>query len=238
MDKKYIIREVEPEACEFSYYFDGDTFSESGGDYCYTLFIVNPDWRYKGYHEKEYRDVQRRARDELDGFEDVRKPNNPYNWTGYKSYKEVMQDNGIPYSPRKCHALKEWAEQADESEPESIAAFLTITTGKKWATCGVCGYSQGDYVELVYCPEHYRDGVEAYGEIWLGCAKEFDVIELDDDGEEIDRCGGYIIADCQAWKDEDYKRLVCERAGIDEQEAKLEIIDGCHTITHYGYRTA
>lgn len=232
---RYIIREVEPEACDFSFYFDGDTFSESGGDYCYTLFIV-PTSRNRGYHEKEYKAVQSRAKDIIDDFAALR--GDGWYAPTFDSYKKCMEYYGIPYTPRKCHALKEWAEQADESEPESIAAFLTITTGKKWETCGVSGYSQGDFVELVYCPEHYRDGVEAEGEIWMGCAKEFDVIELDDDGEEIDRCGGYIIADCQAWRDEDYKRLVCEWAGIDEQDAELEIIDGCYTTTHYNYRTA
>ena len=39
--KKYIIREVDPESCDFSYYFDDDGLSEAGGDFCYTLFIVD-----------------------------------------------------------------------------------------------------------------------------------------------------------------------------------------------------
>lgn len=222
---KNIIREVPPEACDLSFYFDDDGLTEAGGDYFNNLFIV-PTRRNSGFNGKEYKSVQDTARQIIDGFEDVRDPANCYNWTGYKSYKECMEDWGIPYNPRKCHALKEWAKDADESEPEDIAAFLTITTGKKWDVTGVCGYCQGDYVEIVYCPERYREGVEAYGEVWLGCAKEFCVIDLDENGDEGDSCYGFIVADCQARDDEDYKRLVCEWACIDEDETALEMFDG------------
>lgn len=72
----------------------------------------------------------------------------------------------------------------------------------------------------------------------MGCGKEFCVIDVDEDGNETDKCYGYIIADCQAWKDEDYKRLVCEWAGIDEEETRLEMIDGSTTQTIYSYRVA
>lgn len=91
---------------------------------------------------------------------------------------------------------------------------------------------------MVYCPEHYKEGVQHYGEVYLGAAKEFCVIELDEAGEEADACYGYIVADCQARSDEDYKRLVCEWAGIDESDARLEMIDGYTTRTVYSYRTA
>ena len=238
-NKKYIIREYSPDACELSWYFDDDGLTKEGnGEYCDNLFIVQRDrWGHvDGFNMKEYKSVMDCARSILDGFEDVRDPANSYNWTGYKSYKECMEDFGIPYNSRKCHALKEWAKNADEDRPEDIAAFLTITTGKKWDVTGVYGYCQGDYVEIVYCPEYYRNGVQNYGEVWMGCAKEFCVIELGEDGEEIDRCGGYIVADCEAWRDEDYKRHVCEWAGIDESETVLEMFDGY--IQTAKYRTA
>ena len=70
----------------------------------------------------------------------------------------------------------------------------------------------------------------------MGAAKEFEVIDLDEDGNEVDNCGGYIVADSQAWRDEEYKRLVCEWAGIEESETQLEMIDGSHTYTKYTYR--
>lgn len=120
---------------------------------------------------------------------------------------------------------------------EKTAEYLTLKTGKEWATDSARGYCQGDYVKVVYCKEHYTGGVENYGEIWLGAGKEFNVVDLDEDGEEAHACGGYIIADSQAWKDEDYKRLVCEWAEIDEAETRLEMIDGQRTYTKYTYRT-
>ena len=223
--KKYIIREVEPEAAEFGSYFDDDGLTERGGDYCYNLFILNRDcWSMRnGFNLDEYRHVEDQARGILEGFEDVRNPGNPYNWNGYKNYKEVMEDFGIPYTSRKCAALRKWAERAEDGDPESVAAFLSITTGKKWAVDTARGYSQGDFCEIVYCPEHYPNGVKAYGEIWLGAAKEFCVIELDEDGTEGDCCYGYIVADCEARTDADYKRLVCDYAGIPEAETDLSM---------------
>ena len=241
---KNIIREVAPEACEFSFYFDNDGFKEAAGDYCYNLFIIGDNRRTACFNEKEYEDIQYRIDHILDRFQDVEDKNQ----NGYATYKEVMQDWYIDYTPHKCHALKEWAKNADVYSMETVADFLTITTGKKWRTMGVTGYSQGDCVDVLYCEGFHSDEVaEACGEIWLGCAKEFCVLDVEDyaedeDGEatytETDSCYGYIIADCQAWKDEDYKRLVCEWAGINEEETRLEMIDGSTTQTIYSYRAA
>lgn len=237
MEKKvnYIIREVPPEQSDFSYYFDDDGLTEAGGDYCNNLFIVTQSRRSSGFNEEEYKRIQDKADAIIDGFSDVAdKWTNGYN--SYETYKECMEYNSIEYTTHKCHALKEWAQAADTREPETIADFLTITTGKQWSTDSARGYSQGDYVEMVYCEEHYTDGVKHYGEIWLGAGKEFYTIELDENGEEVDTCGGYIVADSQAWDDEDYKRLVCEWAGIPEDETRLEMIDSYKTVMQYTYR--
>ncbi len=230
----YIIREVPQEHVDFSYYFDDDGLTAAGGDCCNNLFIV-PTRDISGFNSEEYKRIQDKADAIIDGFSDVSdKWTNGYN--SFATYKEAMEYNSIPYTSRKCHELKEWVKTADTRNPETIADFLTITTGKQWGRDCAYGYSQGDYVEMVYCPEHYTDGVQHYGEIWLGAGKEFYVIELDENGEEADTCGGYIVADCQAWKDEDYKRLICEWAGIPEDETRLEMIDGGHTYTQYTYR--
>lgn len=236
---KNIIREVAPESCDFSYYFDDDGLTERGGDYCYNLFIIsNEGWgRISGFNIDEYKNIQDKIDHILDGFQDVEDKVTDYDGRRY-TYKDIMQEYGIEYNSRKCHALKEWAKDADTAEPETVAAYLTITTGKKWDVSSAHGYCQGDYVEMVYCPEHYKNGVENYGEIWLGCAKEFCVIDLDENGEEADSCYGYIVADCEAWRDEDYKRIVCEWAGINEEETRLELIDGQNTYTTYSYRVA
>ena len=235
MKKKinYIIREVPPEQTDFSFYFENDGLTAAGGDYCYNLFIVPTRHNY-GFNGEEYTRIQNKADAIIDGFSDVSEE-----WTNnYKTYKECMQDNAIEYTSRKCHALKEWAKNADTGDADIIAEFLTITTGHKWDTASATGYCQGDYVEMVYCPEHYKDGVKHYGEVWLGAAKEFCTIDIDENGEEGDTCYGYIVADCQAWKDEDYKRLVCEWACITEEETRLEMIESQRTYTKCTYRTA
>lgn len=236
--KKYIIREVEPDCASFESYFDDDGISAAGGDFCYTLFIINRDgWRnYCGINADEWKRVQADAKQLIEDFYELR--GEGWYAPSYSNYKEAMIANGISYNPTKCHALKEWALDADEDNAEDMAAFLSITTGKKWSVCGVRGYCQGDYCQVVFCEEMYKHGVQNYGEVYLGCAKEFGVIELDEDGNECDSCYGYIVADCEARNDEDYKRIVSEWAGISANEAQLEMIDGCSMVRSYSYRIA
>ena len=229
---KHIIREVPPEHADFSFYFDDDGLTSAGGDFNYNLFIIAQSRNSSEFNEKLYSEIQSQAENIIDGFQDIKDGYKQY----YDNYKEVMNYNNIVYNSRKCHLLKEWAQYADIREPETIADFLTITTGAKWTTDSVSGYCQGDYVEMVYCLDCYKEGVKNYGEVWLGAAKEFYTIELDNNGEETDTCGGYIVADCQARQDKDYKKIVCEWAGIPEDETRLEMIDGQQRYTKYSYR--
>lgn len=231
---KFIIREVEPEACDFSFYFDDDGLTEASGDFCNTLFIV-PSRDFRGFNGDVYENVCRSALELSDMFEDIKFKG--YYSSFYNSFKDCMIDNGIPYTSKKCHDLKSVLLNFDES-PESVAAFLSVTTGKKWGVSSAYGYCQGDYVQMVYCPERYPDGVRHYGEVYLGAAKEFCVIEIDENGEEVDSVYGFIVADCQARNDAECKRLVCEWYGCSVDDARLEMIDGSTTRTFYTYRTA
>lgn len=236
---KNIVREVPGEQAELSFYFDGDCYNENSGDYNNTVFIVCNDRGHRyGLNIDEYNRIVERAEGISEGFYDVEHKDA---WTNYETYKEVMQDWSIDYTSHKCHLLKEWYNGGgDVDDADSIAEFLTITTGKTWDVQAVHGYCQGDYCEVVYCADNYSDKKTAktFGEVWLGCAKEFCVIDLDENGEETDSCYGYIVADCEAWHDEDYKRLVCEWAGIDPEETRLEMIDSYSTVTKCEYRTA
>jgi hypothetical protein len=247
---KYIIREVPPEQSDFSFYFDDDGLTEKGGDYCCNLFIVAQSRNSSGFNEKEYQNIQNEIENLLEMYSDIV---NKSSYAQYSSVGAMLFDLGLINSIHNTRRIKEitewlkacltWGNTSQtrtlaEYEPEETAAeYLTFKTGKKWATDSAYGYSQGDYVKMIYCPEYYKDGVKHYGEIWLGAGKEFYTIELDENGEEINTCYGYIIADCQARNDEDYKKLVCEWAGIPEDETRLEMIDGYKTVTQYTYRT-
>ena len=230
---KHIIREIEPENAELQLYFDGDTFTGNAGNYCYNLFILSFDHgRVYGFNSDEYERIQSQATELADQFTDIK--------DGYItcSYKDIMKDCGIQFSPTVCHRLKEWADKYSPDDTDGIAAFLSITTGHKWTTTSATGYCQGDYAEIIYCPDFYPNGVDAEGDIFLGCAKEFSVTDYEnaDDTEGFTEYG-YIVADCQARTDEDYKRIVCDYAGINPEDTTLEMIDGCSTHTVYSYRT-
>jgi hypothetical protein len=253
MEKKinYIVREVPPEQTDFSFYFEDDGLTSAGGDYCYNLFVVAQSRNSSGFNEKEYQNIQNEIENLLEMYTDIV---NKSNYAQYSSVGAMLFDVGLINSIHNTRRIKEitewlkacltWGNTSQtrtlaEYEPEETTAeYLTFKTGKEWTTDSAYGYCQGDYVEMVYCKEHYTDGVKQYGEIWLGAGKEFYTIELDENGEEADTCYGYIIADCQARTDEDYKRLVCEWAGIPEDETRLEMIDGSRSYTKYNYRTA
>lgn len=250
--KKYIIREIPDEQTNFSSYFDDDGLKEAGGDYCYNLFIVAQSRNSSGFNEKEYEKLQNEIESLLEMYVDIV---NKSNYAQYSSIGAMLYDHRLVNSIHNtirikafkaffadcCEKpVKPYANYQDNftaHNTEKTAEYLTLKTGKEWATDSAHGYCQGDYVEMVYCKEHYTDGAKQYGEVWLGAAKEFYTIELDENGEEADTCGGYIIADCQARTDEDYKRLVCEWADIPVEETQLEMVDGSRTYTKYSYRT-
>lgn len=235
---KNIIREVPAEYADFSYYFDYDGLTEKSGDFCNTLFILDFDrcGRIDGFNADTFNDIVSQAIELEEVIKDIEIDG--YYSSFYRSVKEAMLDFGFTYNPTACHKLKEWVKRDDFDSVDGIAEYLTIKTGRKWSTSNARGYCQGDYVDILYCVDAYKDGVEQYGEIYLGAATEFCVVDLGADGNEIDSCYGYIVAKCQAWEDEERKRLVCEWAGIEPEETALELIDGCKTYTKYSYRSA
>ncbi len=248
----YIIREIEPEATDFTSYFDDDGLTEKSGDYCNNLFIVAQSRNSSGFNTEAYEAVKSEIENLLEMYLDIV---NKSNCAQYSSVGAMLLDYGLInniHSTKKIKAYTEffasccgkpvspyrnYYDNFSAHETESVAEYLTLKTGKEWDTDCAYGYCQGDYVEMVYCKEHYTGGVKHYGEIWLGAGKEFSITFLDETGEEDYTVYGYIVADCQAWKDEDCKKLVCEWEGIPEDETELQMVDGYTVSTIYSYRT-
>lgn len=249
---KYIVREVPPEQMDVSLFFDDDGLTEDGGDYCYNLFIVAQSRDSRGFNEERYTKVTNEIEELLEHYSDI------VGKSGYAQYSSVgavLLDYKLIKSIHDTKRIKAYMEffasccgkpsspygnydsNYSAFEEEYVAKYLTLKTGKEWDVTDAHGYCRGDYVKIVYCVEHYENP-RIYGEVWLGAAREFYTIDIDENGEEGDTCYGYIIADCQANTDEDYKRLVCEWACISEDETRLEMIEGSHTYTKYEYRTA
>ena len=247
---KHIIREIPAEQSELSFYFDDDGLKEISGDYCNSLFIVAQSDRSSGFNEKEYAELQNEIENLLEMYNDII---NKSNYANYSSIGAMLFDYGIINNIHNSRMIKKYIaffqdcntilghpysnrSKFNAHNEEMTAEYLKLKTGKQWTTDYATGYSQGDYVKMVYCADHYTQGVKHYGEVWLGAAKEFCTIDLDENGQETNECYGFIVADCQARNDDDYKKLVCNWAGLDENKTRLEMIDGQKTYTKYSYR--
>ena len=220
--KKIIAKEVNPRYVDFSFYFDDDGLKSIGGENCAVYIIVNEGYgRISGFNIEEYKEIREKAEAVIEGFHDVSNK-----WTNsYGSYREVMEYNGIPYTSRKCHLLKEWAKTADTSDTDSIADFLTITTGEEWAVKTFTGYSQGDYCEVVYCVNHYTpERITEIGELWLGCGTEFC----------IDGCYGYFVPESIRWREgETLRKYLADSYGCEPEELEIYLYEREHIVTDY-----
>lgn len=196
--KKIIAKEVNPAHVDFSYYFDNDGLKSIGGENCAVYIIPADRRRYRGFNLDEYEEIEQQAQTVIDDYED-----------------------GYPID----ETLKEWAKHADISDTDSIAEFLTITTGEEWEVKPFRGYSQGDYCEVVYCtsrhtPEHMKE----IGKFWLGCGTEF----------SIDDCYGYYVIDELRWEEgEKLRQYLAECYGCKPDELEIYLYDGEHTVTDY-----
>lgn len=220
----HIIREVyEP---DFTFYFDTDCFSENSGDYNNTLFLLtNYHGRLEGLNVEEYNNIVKAFTEIIDCFDFAENGGKCYGNARY-TFKMAMQENGLTYSSTKCHKLRELCKTADVDDLNDIANYLTIKTGKTWETSSARGYCQGDFVNILYCKDVYKQP-EIEGELFLGAGKEFSITEIDENGNEneLTTVYGYFVADCQAKRDADYKTIVCEMEGLKPEETKLEMIN-------------
>jgi len=196
--KKIIAKEVNPSHVDFSFYFDDDGLKNIGGENCAVYIVPADRRRYSGFNMKEYEEIEQQAQAVIDDYE-----------------------AGYPIN----EALKEWAKHADTSDTESIAEYLTITTGEEWAVKAFTGYSQGDYCEVVYCvSRHTPERITEIGRFWLGCGTEFC----------IDGCHGYFVIDELRWEEGDkLRQYLADCYGCKPEELEIYLYDGERTVTKY-----
>lgn len=213
--EKYIAKQYDYDYLDFELLVDDDGLRSAGGDNC-AVFGLSSDCVF--LNEEEYTDVIRRfnylveeVRDKMNG------------WDAYATYKEILTDYGLKYSPRTVKRIKEIAEEYRES-PEEVAELLTLTTGKPWIAKEYRG--NGDICTLIYCEdEHDSEYMNLIGMAALGCAREFAVSELvETDGRSYDEladcadCGGFFVTDDDIWSGRAREKLAecigCEPAEV------------------------
>ncbi len=141
--KKIIAKEVNPAHVNFSFYFDDDGLKSVSGENCACYIVPADRRRNTGFNFDEYQSIEQTAENIIEAFEEVGEKRKSLYYATYATHKEAMEYCGIPYTSRKCHLLKEWTKTADTSDTDSIAEFLTITTGEEWNTRAFTGYSRG-----------------------------------------------------------------------------------------------
>lgn len=196
--RKIVAKEVNPADVDFRHYFDDDGLKSISGEN-YAVYIVPADRRrYNGFNLDEYEEIEQQAQAVIDDYK-----------------------NGYPVE----EALEEWAKYADSSDTNSIAEFLTITTGEKWEVKSFTGYSQGDYCEVVYCASNYTpEHITEIGKFWLGCGTEFC----------IDGCYGYYVPDDIRWQEgEVLRKYLADSYGCKPEELEIYLYNGEHTVTDY-----
>lgn len=196
--KKIIAKEINPACVDFSFYFDDDGLKSAGGENCAVYIIPADRRRYGGFNLEEYREIELHAQAVIDDYED-----------------------GYPID----ETLKEWAKHADTRDTDSIAEFLTITTGEEWEVKAFTGYSQGDYCEVVYCKARYsEEHITEIGKFWLGCGTEF----------IIDGCRGYFVIDELRWEEgEKLRQYLANSYGCKPEELEVYLYAGEHIVTDY-----
>lgn len=217
---KIIAREVAPENTDFSWYFDNDGFSSRAGDQCYSVFVMEGN-RTRGYNADEYKRIQGGAElilDEYNGGENT--ITQAVNYALYGKDAEKLAKN-----THRLHLLKEWAKDADIDNVESMAEYLSILTGKNWATRAFCGYCQGDYCELLYCTDVYNEeSITEFGNFWLGCGSEF----------VIDDTGGYFVIDTVRWHEgEELVEKLADMYGCNPEDMEVYLYDGEERIVKH-----
>ena len=195
--KKIVAREINPSHVDFSFYFEDDGLKSVGGENC-AVYIVPGDRRRYGFNMDEYREIELHAQAVIDDYE-----------------------AGYPID----ETLKEWAKHANTSNTDSIAEFLTITTGEEWEVKSFTGYSQGDYCEVVYCvSRHTPEHITEIGKFWLGCGTEFC----------IDGWYGYYVIDELRWEGgEKLRQYLADCYGCKPEELEIYLYDGEHIVTDY-----
>ena len=229
---KYRFKQVEPECCDFRFYFECDCYNANSGDFNNTIFPLSSSRNLCrcGLNKEDYDEVENDMDCVLTEIENLRG-----GWNAYKNIKEIMEDYKLPYNPKNAHILSEMSKRFWD-RTEDFCTFLSIKTGKPWDVIGCSGYCQGDWCEIVYCTENYTEAeINEIGDIYLGCAQEFCLQTVDENDNVTDECYGFIVADSSYRNDADLKKLLCEWGGCKEDETELLIINGSHTYTTYDY---
>lgn len=225
--RKYIMRQIPPEYTDFALYFDDDGLKSVSGE-CNAVYINDGRNYSGGYNSEEYVSYYK----QLSGLVE------DYYEKIYDTFEELFEDCAPDISKDKYYTLLGLIEYCYRCGINNyrIAQFLELKTDKSWDVESFCGYSQGDYCEVVYCSDVYStEEIKEIGKMYLGCGSEFECIDCDENGNPTDEiCGGYFAIDDIVWmEDERLVKHFAEYFECQPDEIEVQLFDGYIRIAKY-----
>lgn len=220
--RKYIMQELSPEQTDFEFYFDDDGLKSVSGE-CNAVYINDGCHYTRGFNSEEYSEYYSLICNLMDDYENV----------VYDSVKELFADCAPDIPEEKYDELKDLIDCCLNDyrgvTNERVAQYLEIKTGKPWGVKSFCGYSQGDYCEVIYCKEtNTAELIKEIGHMYLGCGSEFCCIYCDENGNPTDEVVyGYFAIDEIVWaRDSRLINYFAEYIGCQPDEIEVQLFDG------------
>lgn len=235
---KYIAREIEPEARDFSHYFDDDGFKSVVGAK-YAIYIFNDD-NIGCYNEDESKDIIDNMDAVLEAVSDTDEEFGKATDAARKKLEDEIKKIVHDCSSEKAGKIADWArritdyneqefrnhgyigEFIDTDDCKVFAEYLSIVNEASYEVMECHGYSQGDYCEVVYCTEtHSEETMREAGKFWLGCGTEYCI------GARDDEIYGYYVPDKIRWASgETLQKYLADEYGCKPEELEVICYDG------------
>lgn len=155
----------------------------------------------------------------------------------YDSWAAALADlvtpDGRPEYTRQ-ERKKDWPDVLDvyaangyRDDPETIAAALTLITGRRWDCCTLRGCCQGDWQNCVYDATIWdADSLERLETEYFNTGSEWHVCEAGSDDYEFS-------VYCHEWSDDGIRREIADAAGVSPEDVTLQKFTGYERIAQY-----
>ena len=229
----YLLQQDYENYIDTSIYYDFDDAAANG-------IIILGGRNFISYKSQEYERIEKYFDELVNEFEHITAGDGyaVYNSLSVAVAEYFPKANGGRYSTREIHEIKNIINQYN-GYAESIAApLLSIITGKEYTARGLRGYSQGDYVDIIYpAGELNNDDIKYIEAIFFGTGSEYKIIESKSPLtlDEIQQTEDYYFDYFHEWSADEIKNKIATREELPRENIKIFEISRRYRVTHYEY---